>query len=469
MRGWMGACWLLAFLGMSSPSPGAAQERVSPKAMAAAQAEGRTRVLVMLQESPHSVRAKAAVSPQARKQLVRAQVDNVLGDLGPLPGDAVLRRFELVPAVVLRADPALLQRLSRHRGVRRVDLDTGGGGHAVAPDAASVLNRVDGLAAQGFAGQGMKVAVIDSGLDTDHADLASSLVAQQCFCAGDGGCCPNGNAQQSGPGAAEDGDGHGTNVSGIIVGDGNVAPRGAVPEAALVAVKVLDDDGRFCCSSDIIAALDWVAANHPDVDAVNLSLGTDALYAGDCDNQGATTQAMAASVANLNALGAVVTASAGNQGNAAQSSSPACLREVMGVGATWDGNLGAQTVLGCTDATTAARKPTCFANRSATTDLFAAGAYVTSTGRNNGTSTYAGTSQAAPMVAACATALKQAVPVATLQQRMDAMTLSLTRIDDPASGRVYPFLDCEDALRLLDPSQWKPVRRNGSQPLAPPR
>lgn len=448
-----------------------AQERVSPKAVEAANSNGKARVLVMLQESAHSVQAKAAASPKARMQLVRAQVDNVLSDIGPLPQGVILRRFELVPAVVLDADPAMMDRLARHRGVRRVDLDGGGGAHAtVAPDAASVLNRVHGLVAQGFAGQGMKVAIMDSGVDTDHGDLRSSLVAEQCFCSspgGSGGCCPNGLAQQTGPGAAEDDNGHGTNVTGIVVGDGNVAPRGAVPEAQLIAVKVIDRDNRFCCTSDIIAALDWVAVHHPDVDAVNLSLGTDALFPGDCDSASATTMAVAATVAALNASGAIVTASTGNQRNHGNTAIPACVRNVMGVAATWDATLGSQTVLGCTDVTTAPRHPTCFANRSATTDLFAAGAWVTSTGRNGGTSTYAGTSQAAPMVAACAVALKQAVPAATLQQRMDAMTLSLTRIHDPSSGRGYAFLDCADAVRLLDPAAWKPTRTNGAQPLIP--
>src|SRR3546814_5031919 len=131
---------------------------------------------------------------------------------------------------------------------------------------------------------------------------------------------------------------------------------------------------------------------------------------------------------------------------------PACIRKAVGVAATWDSDLGAVDVfLGCSEATTAARQPTCFSNRSPTTDLFAAGAFVTSTGYTGGTSTYGGTSQAAPMAAACAVALSQAAPVATVAQRMDAMVLSTTRIDDPASGRAYPFLDCRDAVALLNP------------------
>lgn len=124
--------------------------------------------------------------------------------------------------------------------------------------------------------------------------------------------------------------------------------------------------------------------------------------------------------------------------------------------------------LGCSEASTAALQPTCFSNRSPTTDLFAAGAFVTSTGHTGGTSVYGGTSQAAPMAAACAVALSQAAPVATVAQRMDAMVLSTTRIDDPASGRVYPFLDCRDAVALLNPDAIRTLPANGAQPLLPP-
>src|SRR3546814_16854631 len=75
-------------------------------------------------------------------------------------------------------------------------------------------------------------------------------------------------------------------------------------------------------------------------------------------------------------------------------------------------------------ATTAARQPTCFSNRSPTTDLFAPGAFVTSTGYTGGTSTYGGSSQAAPMAAACAVALSQAAPVAIVAQGMGEMGMS---------------------------------------------
>lgn len=476
LRAWcmsLGFIGLLCWCAMAHAEP----PRIATDAMQKAAREGSVRVMVMLRDPDETVsgraRAKArrAVSAQARmadrEARIRRQGDDVLAALPART--SVLRRFVRVPALALRADARALDALSRHPQVLRVDLDEGGAGSAVAPDEASVLNHVHQLQALGLGGTGMKVAVIDSGIDTDHADFNSRIVGQQCFCSAGTGCCPGGGATQSGTGAAEDNHGHGTNVAGIIGGDGDVAPRGALPATQLVAVKVLDSSNRFCCTSDVVAALDWVAVNHPDVDAVNLSLGTFALYAGDCDSASATNQALAAAVANLNASGAVVTASTGNAANYAQMGAPACIANVLSVAATWDFSGDAITFLGCTDPATAPRQPACFSNRSPTTDVFAAGAFVVAPGFNGATSTFGGTSQAAPMAAACAVALKQAAPASSVAQRMQAMTHSPTRIQDGASGREYPFLDCRDAAKLLNPAMFEPIPVEGRAPRLRPR
>src|SRR3546814_15694265 len=79
------------------------------------------------------------------------------------------------------------------------DIDLGGsGGGAFAHDQASLVNGVAGLDALGLGGNGRKVAVIDSGVDGDHADLAARLVDEACFCTEQsGGCCPNHRATRS--------------------------------------------------------------------------------------------------------------------------------------------------------------------------------------------------------------------------------------------------------------------------------
>lgn len=426
-----------------------AAAKLSQELLMQASSKDGVRVLVMLHDQPINITGKK--QREQRQRQVKTKIASVLQTL-PRKNLRIYHRFHLIPGFSMRVTAADLQGLQNNPMVKSISADAPGSGNAIAPDEASVLNNVSPLQALGLDGAGMKVAVIDSGVDTDHVDLQQRLVAQQCFCSnssGVGGCCPNGQATQSGAGAAEDAHGHGTNVTGIIVGEGNVAPRGAVPAAQLVSVRVLDSNNSFCCSSDVVAAMDWVALNHPDVDAVNLSVGTGALFPGQCDNSTSFTQAMSIAVNNLISLGAVVTSSAGNQGNSNNMSAPACVQNAMGVGSTWDFTGGQRTFLGCTETSTAPKQPACFSNRSATTDLYGAGAFVTSTGFTGTTSTFGGTSMAAPMVAACAVALKQAVPFSTVNQRMEAMTLAPTTVTDPVSTRSYPFLDCVDALQVL--------------------
>lgn len=411
------------------------------------------RIVVTLVGALHA--ADSGEPSLAKRRRFADEVAAVLSTL-PASAGAPARRFDFLPAFVIVADSRTLAALAFDPRVAHVDLDEGGtGSGAVLPDAASVLNGVGDLLTLGLDGRGMKVAVIDSGAPNLHPDIASSLVDQQCFCSGgvDGsvGCCPNSLNSQSGPGSAVDDNGHGSNVGGIIVGDGMIAPRGALPEAQLVAVKVLDATNRFCCLSDILMALDWVATHHPDVDAVNLSLGTGSLHTGQCDNASGTSMLIANAIGRLRTLGAVVTVSTGNQASDNGIALPSCIRAATAVGATWDGDLGPRTVLGCTDSTTAARKVTCFSNLGAQLDLMAAGAYVRSSNNLNGVSTYAGTSQAAPMVAACAMAIKQRNRTLTPDQIEQVMKDASDPISTVRDGNTYPFLNCVAALDRVEP------------------
>lgn len=444
--------------------------RVSSQVEKAMQARGTTRVLVSLSTAGQPLLASR--NPAIKAMAVQTAVGRAERSLAA-GSYRMRRRFALVGAFAADVDARALARLRRHPDVAAIDLDMPGGGHAVAPDESSVLNAVSPLLPLGLDGAGMKVAVVDTGVDLDHPDLQARIVGEQCFCSRtsptSSGCCPNGAATQSGAGSAQDDHSHGTHVSGIIVGEGMVAPRGALPRASLVAVKVMDANNSFCCISDVIAALDWLAVHHPDVDAVNMSLGTiSTLYAGNCDAASAATQAMSQAVATLINSGAVVTASAGNQSNPQAMAMPACIQNVFSAGATWDFAGGPVSVFNCSETSTAPRQPACFSNRSTTTDLYAAGAYVTSARNGGGTLTWPGTSFAAPMMAACAVALKQAAPASGPAERMEAMRLSPTRVTDVVSGRQYPFLDCIDAVRLLNPAALEPSEAQCSGSLVPP-
>lgn len=433
-----------ALLGVALPSmaadPGAA---VGPAVYAALERQPQARVLIVFRA------ADAGITGKDQARSVIAATRSRLLEALPAHSMTLRREFLYVPAIAAEVTPAGLEALAANPAVVRVDLDEGG--TAGMAEAAPLAN-VDEAFALGLNGAGAKVAIIDTGIDTDHADFAGRILAQQCFCSGVSGttgCCPNLRDTQSGPGSAEDGNGHGTNVSGIAAGGGAVALRGAAPAADIVAVRVLDNQGVFCCSSDVVAGLDWVLANHPDTDVVNTSLGTSQLFAGACDNATSFTMAFATAINNLTANGTLVFASSGNQASPTQMSAPACVANAVSVGAVWDAPRGSTTFLGCTDRVITADRPTCFTNSNANTDLFAPGAFTVSSGRGGGTSSFGGTSQASPLSAGCAAAIRAAAPTLTPAQIEQALEASPTRVTDPKNARNYPRLDCADAAAIV--------------------
>ncbi|GGP78589.1 S8 family peptidase [Saccharothrix coeruleofusca] len=107
----------------------------------------------------------------------------------------------------------------------------------------------------GHTGKGATVAVLDTGVDTTHPDLAGAVVRERDF-----------TGSASGP---TDRYGHGTHVASIIAGRHD-RYTGVAPGAALLNGKVLPDSG-FGLESAIIAGMEWAVAEGADV--VNMSLG----------------------------------------------------------------------------------------------------------------------------------------------------------------------------------------------------
>src|SRR5205085_11620768 len=134
----------------------------------------------------------------------------------------------------------------------------------------------DAVQATGLTGKGVTVAILDTGIDRAHPDLSTSLAGEHCVVPPDG--CPGGVAAADGPGSAQDDNGHGTNVAGIVTGDGHIAPIGEAPGANVVAVKVLDSNGAYIDASQLVSALDWIATARPEVHVVNMSLGSTELF-----------------------------------------------------------------------------------------------------------------------------------------------------------------------------------------------
>ncbi|MEH1123499.1 S8 family serine peptidase [Micromonospora sp. CPCC 206061] len=110
----------------------------------------------------------------------------------------------------------------------------------------------------GYTGKDVTVAVLDTGVDTSHPDLAGKVAEARNFSE-----------------AAEEGDmvGHGTHVASIIAGSGAASGgkyKGVAPDARLVSGKVCASS--FCTESAILAGMQWAAAEK-NATVINMSLG----------------------------------------------------------------------------------------------------------------------------------------------------------------------------------------------------
>ena len=153
----------------------------------------------------------------------------------------------------------------------------------------------------GVTGQGIGVAVIDSGI-TPHPALAKRIVANVSFVPGDAD--------------VTDHFGHGTHVAGIIAGiDNKTTPLydgGIAPGVQLINVRVLGDHG-IGYTSDVIAGIDWAIANRVryNIRVINLSLGHPVM-------EPSATDPLCQAVARAYQAGIVVVAAAGNEGRNAE-------------------------------------------------------------------------------------------------------------------------------------------------------
>jgi serine protease AprX len=127
--------------------------------------------------------------------------------------------------------------------------------------------RSDRLWAEGITGNGVSVALLDTGV-YDHPDLAGRVV-----------CGVDLTKEANGPAACQDTFGHGTFIAGLIAGNGaysNGRYRGTAPQSRIVSVKAAPFDGSTDVST-ILAGIQWVVAHRSEygIRVLNLSLGSD--------------------------------------------------------------------------------------------------------------------------------------------------------------------------------------------------
>lgn len=170
--------------------------------------------------------------------------------------------------------------------------------------------------AEGIDGSGVNVAILDTGIQFDHPELADSYMGGYDFVDNDE--------------IPEDPHGHGTHVAGIITGNGvsQIASNyatGVAPGAGVYMLRVCDANG-YCMEDDIMAAMEYAVYNLTDIKIMSISLGG-GLYTGEnCD-----TDPLAQKVNWVVENGITVAAAAGNDPRGV--SSPGCASGAIAVGA----------------------------------------------------------------------------------------------------------------------------------------
>jgi len=397
-----------------------------------------------------------AAPGRARRAAVRARQNRVLGSLTRGTLDLAYR-FESLSGFSGRIPASAIEELRRHPEVVAVHLD-----YELYASLAegNALIGADSVHAAGLTGDGVVVAVLDTGIDTNHPDLVDDLVTEQCFCndhpSPNRGCCPAGGPVQSGAGAAEDDEGHGTHTAGIITSGGVVSGVGVAPDAGIVAIKVLAANGRGT-SSNTAAALDWIVSNHViyGIDIVNASLG-DGLEHNNPLVSPCSGTLTANAVSLLDAAGIAVFAASGNEAYDDGISEPACIAEAISVGGVYDAALGTVDWCGNASCTTTLCSDVsgpdvfvCHSNSDEILDVLAPNWRTTSPSMGGGASGFGGTSASSPYAAGQAALLLEADSTLLPDDIRTLLKSNGPSVTNADNGLSFPRSDVSAAIALL--------------------
>jgi hypothetical protein len=265
-------------------------------------------------------------------------------------------------------------------------------------------------------GQGIDVAILDTGIDYTHPDLVDSYKGGYDFANDDND--PMDDA------------GHGTHCAGIISGDGissNYEYIGVAPNANLYAFKVLDSQGSGDLDS-YIAGLEAAADPNDDgnpsdhVDIISISFGT--------DQSGSPDDVVSLKADEMVDMGIVVVVAAGNNGPESNSiTSPGCSLKAITVGSI-DKNSQIST--------TSSRGPVELNDSYyIKPDVVAPGVGIKSTYPGGGYTIMSGTSMATPHVAGAAALLLQANPHLIPAEVKQILKDSSVDLGDSGEDNIY--------------------------------
>ncbi|MFC2143784.1 S8 family serine peptidase, partial [Candidatus Aenigmatarchaeota archaeon] len=254
--------------------------------------------------------------------------------------------------------------------------------------------------AEGITGNGVSVAILDTGIDTDHPELMDSYLGGYDFVNNDA--------------IPEDDHGHGTHVAGIITSNGavNSNSKGSAPGAGIYMYKVCDSGGA-CYEDDMMAAME--AAVQAGANVMSISIGGGVYTSENCDSD-----PLAAKVNWAVDQGLTAVIAAGNNGKGV--SSPGCASGAIAVGAV-DSNNNIPYWSGRGDAL----------------DIVAPGVSIYSTYLNGGYGYMSGTSMATPHVAGVVSLLLETDSTLTTSEIKTALYDTANPADTCFSCKIYSW------------------------------
>ncbi len=270
------------------------------------------------------------------------------------------------------------------------------------------------------AGDGIVVAVLDTGVDAAHPVLADSLTAVR-YDFIDDDPIPEDNfngLDDDNDGFVDEIAGHGTHIAGII--------HLVAPQAQIMPLRVLDSDGQG--DSFVVAEALLFAAEH-GADVINLSLGT-----------AAPSVFLEDVLSQIAAQGILVVAAAGNL-NADIPQYPAASACALGVTATGPGVIKSD-----------------YASYGSWVNIAAPGERIYSAYPGGGFAWWQGTSMATPFVAGQAALLRSAAPHLTIHEVAQLITGTARSLDEP--NQVYEglmgagLIEIQDSLNALNAGTW---------------
>lgn len=277
-------------------------------------------IITLREQAALSQLDRATVPDVLRRHAARTQAD-LVGYLSAQPADQVraVTALWIENALVVSASSRVLRAVAQRPDVARIQLDD-----VIMPPALMADNAPANLAAinapaawqRGITGQGVVVAVLDSGVDLQNADLASKW-------RGGSNSWFDPYGEHDTP---ADLTGHGTQVLGVILGGANNGvPIGVAPDARWIAAKIFNDRGR-ATTSGIHRALQWVL--DPDGDPATADAPHVVNNSWSAANAGCDSE-FAADLRALRAAGILPIFAAGFNGPLG----PANLPEALAVGA----------------------------------------------------------------------------------------------------------------------------------------